>query len=271
MTALPPWLGADAIRAVWTDPELLRLGLSFSIPLLLILLCHELGHYLPCRRYGLRSTPPYFLPAPLALGTLGAFIRIRSPIPDRRRLLVIGAGGPIAGFAALLPFLLLGVLWSEPGGYVPVAEETATATLFRPGSSLLFAAVSLAVHGPLPEATTLNLHPFALAAWFGLLATALNLLPVAQLDGGHILYALVGRRQHALRWPIWGALAACGLLWPGWFLWCGLTLALGLKHPPVRDETAPLGPESRRLAWLALAILILSFMPIPIEALPVAH
>ena len=269
-TDLGMWMGLESIRAVWSDPGMLVAGLSFSIPLLLILLSHELGHYLPCRWYRLPTTPPYFLPVPFGLGTLGAFIKILRPIRNRRELLIVGAGGPLAGFVALIPFLLVGIALSEPASYEPASAEAAGAILFVPGQSLAYQLATWMLHGPLPENTVLNLHPFALAAWVGLLATSLNLLPLAQLDGGHILYALAGRLQHKLAWPLWVALALCGTLWFGWLLWCLIVVVIGLRHPPVEDETLRLEPGHRKIGWLCLLVFLLSFMPIPLDLIPVS-
>lgn len=275
-----PWLSPHTVATVWTDPANLRLGLSFAAPALFILLCHEMGHYLTCRFYGLPATLPYFLPVPLGIGTLGAFIRIHAPIDSRRQLFDVGVAGPLAGFAALLPFLILGVAWSQPY-VVPeldpavaerVIEEAAAAgtlpdvgMLLAPGRCLAIEGVSRLFHGDLPPGTRLHLHPFALAAWFGLLVTALNLLPLGQLDGGHVLYAAVGRLQHRLALPLWLGLGLAGFYWPGWLLWFVIVLLMGLRHPPVRHEAKPLGPGRRALAWLALVIFVLSFMPIPVE------
>ncbi|MGD2116683.1 MAG: site-2 protease family protein, partial [Acidobacteriota bacterium] len=247
-----------------SDPEILYLGLSFSLPALFILLCHELGHYLACRYYRLPATLPYFLPLPLALGTLGAFIRIRAMIRTKRELFDVGVAGPLAGFVALIPFLVLGVLWSEP---VTAADlpDGVYGSLLVPGDSLALSGLARAFHGPLGDDRILQLHPFALAAWFGLLATSLNLIPLGQLDGGHILYAAVGRIQRRLALPLWlGLLAVALLVWPGWGLWCIVTIAMGLRHPPVYDEQAPLDPARRGLAWVALAVFLLSFMPVPV-------
>jgi membrane-associated protease RseP (regulator of RpoE activity) len=242
-------------------------GLAFSLPLLFILLCHELGHYVVCRRNGLPSTPPYFLPAPFGLGTLGAFIRIRAPIRNKRQLFDIGFSGPIAGFLALLPFLLYGIANSRVSVFYPADAEVANALLFRPGKSLLIRGVSLLFHGELGASETLNLHPIALAAWVGLFATSLNLLPLGQLDGGHIVYAALGRLQRRAALPLLVALGLFGILWPGWFLWCVVILVLGLRHPPVLDESDPLDPRRMWLAGLAAILFIITFMPVPVSAI----
>lgn len=261
---LLPWLSLHTVQTVWTDPALRSAGLSFAIASLGILLCHETGHWLTCRRYRLPTTLPYFLPAPVAIGTFGAFIRIRAPIRTKRELFDVGVSGPLAGFVALVPVLLYGIAWSTPA---PLPQVTEGSLLLLPGKSLALELATWAFHGPLSEGMLLQLHPFALAAWFGLLATALNLLPLGQLDGGHVLYAVVGRIQRRLAWPLWLLLAAAGLWWTGWLLWCLILLVMGLGHPPVRDEHAPLDPTRRRLAWTALVILILSFMPVPVSQL----
>jgi membrane-associated protease RseP (regulator of RpoE activity) len=263
-----PFLVPSTIRGVWGDPELLALGLSFSLPALFILLCHEMGHYLACRHYRLPSTVPYFLPLPAALGTLGAFIRIRAPIRDRRQLFDVGVAGPLAGFAALLPFLLVGVARSEPvdlGPLTPPADAAAAAILVVPGRCVAIHLATLLSHGPLPPDTVLHLHPFALAAWFGLLVTAMNLLPVGQLDGGHVLYAVSPRLQHRLALPLWLLLAGAAFLFPGWLVWCVILLVIGLRHPPVVAEERGLGAGRLALAAVALAILALSFMPVPLD------
>ena len=165
---------------------------------------------------------------------------------------------------ALLPFLVLGVLWSEKisASQIPPGVE---GLLLVPGHSLALAGLSWLFHGPLGDQQLLQLHPFALAAWFGLLATSLNLIPLGQLDGGHILYAALGRTQRRVAPLLWAGLAVIAfLVWPGWGLWCVVTLVMGLRHPPVYDEAVRLDPVRRRLAWVALVIFLLSFMPLPI-------
>lgn len=260
-TTLQPFLSPATIRGVWSDPELLRLGFSYSIPALFILLIHELGHYLACRYYRLPATLPYFLPVPVSLGTLGAFIKIRAPIRGKSELFDVGVAGPLAGFVALLPFLLYGVARSEPAALDSIdLQGAAASTILVPGRSLAVQLATWAFHGHwLGPGEVLNLHPFALAAWFGLLATAINLIPLGQLDGGHILYAVAGRWQKRLALPIWIALALAGTLWTGWWVWCAITFAMGLVHPPIWDEGMPLDSRRRWLALAALVILALCF------------
>jgi membrane-associated protease RseP (regulator of RpoE activity) len=269
-TDLLPWLTPSAVRRVWSQPDLLRAGLNFSIPTLLILLCHELGHYLACRRYRLPATPPMFLPAPFGLGTLGAFIRIRSPIRSKRQLFDVGVSGPLAGVAALVPFLVYGLARSEAVPITTVAPSQATAFLLVPGRCLAIRLLLPWLRGPVPSGAVLDLHPWALAAWVGLLATALNLLPLGQLDGGHVLYAAVGRLQRWLALPLLALLVLAGFFWGGWWIWCVLILVMGPFHPRVVDESQPLDPRRRVLAVLALILFVLCFMPTPIAILPVS-
>jgi membrane-associated protease RseP (regulator of RpoE activity) len=262
-TLLVPLLLPRVVREVWSSPALLRLGLSFSLPALAILLAHELGHYVACRRYRIVSTLPYFLPAPINFGTFGAFIRIKSPIRGKRELFDVGIAGPLAGFAMLLPFLLYGVAHSHVAP-MPHAGSGAGGEVLLPGRCLAIQLATLLFHGRLPAGSVLDLHPFALAAWLGPLATAINLLPLGQLDGGHILYAAIGRRHRRLVLPLWIALGLTGFLWLGWLLWCAIVLVIGLQHPPVYDEETPLDPRRRALAVVALLLLVLSFMPVPL-------
>ncbi|HKV09916.1 MAG TPA: site-2 protease family protein [Thermoanaerobaculia bacterium] len=268
-TVLPPFLLPAVVQGVWRDPALLRIGLSFSIPALVILLAHELGHYVACRRYRLAATLPYFLPVPFNFGTFGAFIKIKAPIRTKKELFDVGIAGPIAGFVALVPFLLYGVAHSVPAPLEIVPESAAGSGLFNLGRCLAIQLAAWPFHGWLGRDVVLNLHPMALAAWLGLLATSINLLPLGQLDGGHILYAATGRLQRRLAIPIWLLLFGIGVLWRGWLLWCFIVLVIGLFHPPVADESIPLGPWRRGLAWIALLMLVLSFIPQPIDLVPI--
>ncbi len=270
-TSLAPLLTPRMIATVWQSPELLRAGLTFSIPLLLILFAHEMGHFLMCRRYRLPASAPFFLPAPFGLGTLGAFIRIRAPLRHKNELLDVGAAGPIAGFIVLLPLLFYGIWRSSPGRLLLESPEQGAAILYSPGDSLIVRWVTSLFHGELPADAVLNLHPVALAAWAGLLATSINLLPIGQLDGGHILYAAAGRRQRLAALPVWLLMVAGGFRWPGWWLLAVLVLLFGLRHPPVRDESVGLDGRRMAIALLSLVIFFASFMPTPLEIFTVAE
>jgi membrane-associated protease RseP (regulator of RpoE activity) len=248
--------GAREVALSWS---LLWPALGYSAAVLGILGAHEMGHYLACRHYRLPATLPYFLPLPSMLGTLGAFIRIKAPLRNRRELFDVGIAGPLAGFAALIPFLLYGVAHSETA--LRPTELRVGETIALPGQCLGLQLVARLFHGPMSADTILNLHPYALAAWFGLLATSINLIPLGQLDGGHILYAVSRRWQRRLALPVWAGLAAAGFLWPGWWLWCVLTVVFRVFHPPVQNEAAPIGRGRKILAAVALLILALSFMP----------
>lgn len=245
--------------SIWDHPSLLLRGLPFSVTLLVILMAHELGHYLACRFYRIDASLPYFLPAPTLIGTFGAFIRIRAPIFSRRELFDVGVAGPIAGFTVLLPALGIGLAYSK---VLPGIAEQGDLIL---GSPLLLWLAAKAVF-PGVSTADLYLHPVARAAWVGLLATALNLLPIGQLDGGHILYSFAGRRHRRLSQIFALLLAGIGVLygWMGWILWAAFFLWTGLRHPPIYDES-PVGKTRIRLAVLAFAMLALSFTPVPIR------
>jgi membrane-associated protease RseP (regulator of RpoE activity) len=271
MTALPPWLLPLTVSGVWGNPELLHMGFLFSLTALTILFAHEMGHYIACRRYGIPCTPPFFLPVPINFGTFGAFIKIKTPISNKRQLFDVGIAGPIAGFVTLIPFLLWGIAHSH---FAPLQEVSRPDPLlgpsvFLPGKCLAIELATRLFHGRPAPGMALNLHPVAYGAWLGLLATAINLLPLGQLDGGHILYAATGRLQRRLALPLWLGLAVMGWFWRSWLLWCVIVLLLGLYHPPVYDESEPLDAKRRLLAWFALVMFVLSFMPVPLRIVPV--
>jgi len=240
-------------------------GLSYSVPLLIILGAHEFGHYIYCRIHRVDATLPYFLPAPIPLtGTLGAVIRIREAFPSKRALFDIGVAGPIAGFVALLPFLWWGTTMS---GVVKFPE---TSDVIYFGEPLLFQAVAWLHFGTLPDGFDIVLHPMGFAAWFGMLATALNLLPFGQLDGGHIAYAVFGRRAAAISAvTLVTALLLFTFESSSWFfvalMMLAMALLLGLRHPRVLDEDTPLDAGRLAVALLALVILVICFTPVPIE------
>ena len=238
-------------------PALLLTGLPFSLTLLAILLAHEFGHYVACVYYHVDASLPYFLPAPTFTGTLGAFIRIRAPIYSKRVLFDIGVAGPLAGFIFLLPALAIGLAFSK---IIPGITHQGALTF---GNPALLWLLERAVFPGIPTAD-IYLHPVARAAWIGILATALNLLPIGQLDGGHILYSMVGDRHKLLSRAFTALLVPIGILfWPGWLLWAVLLLFFGMRHPAIYDP-AELGPGRKKLAWLSLAIFILCFTVAPV-------
>jgi membrane-associated protease RseP (regulator of RpoE activity) len=253
----------------------LSLGLSFSIPLMAILLSHEMGHYLTARRYRVDASLPYFIPAPFPsyfiIGTFGAFIRIRSRPPSRRVIFDIGAAGPWAGAILAVPLVIIGLKLSEVG---PLDRGAGGLEL---GNSILFKGLSRWVLGVNPDTVMVNLHPTAFAGWLGLFVTAVNLLPVGQLDGGHVIYALFGGRLHKV---ISRVLVIGGVLvvmasfalhlsaWGGWFVWAALIFFLGLGHPSTTDSQTPLSPQRRIAAWGTIALFILTFCPVPISFTP---
>lgn len=235
----------------------LTLGLTFSIPLLSILAVHEMGHYAAAKRHKVEVTPPYFLPAPSFIGTFGAFIKIKSPVPHRNALLDIGASGPIAGALVALPVLLIGL-------HLSAVRPSAGLSGIPLGESLLFRAASHLVLGEIPQGHDVVLHPVAFAGWIGLLVTALNLLPSGQLDGGHIAYALFGGAYTKVARAIPFVLLPMGFLWGGWVLWSAMLFVLGTAHPrPVHDEV-PLTRGRRLVGILAAALFLVSFTPNPV-------
>jgi membrane-associated protease RseP (regulator of RpoE activity) len=249
----------------FASPSFWLSGLWYSLTVLGILGCHEMGHYAFCRYYRVDASLPYFLPAPLPLtGTLGAFIKIRSRIPSKVALFDIGIAGPIAGFIVAVPALFLGLLLSRI-----VALPSDVDGLVELGEPLLFRMAAYLVFGDIPQGSTINMHPMAFAAWFGLLATALNLFPIGQLDGGHISYAVLGRRSTLVTMAM--LLVAIGLTtvsW-SWMTWTGLLILMlflvGPHHPPTVNDDIPIDRPRLWLAAFALLMLILCFTPAPIE------
>jgi membrane-associated protease RseP (regulator of RpoE activity) len=241
---------------VLREPSLLWAGLPYSIALMTILLAHEFGHWLACGWYGIRASLPYFLPAPTFVGTFGAFIRFRSAVGNRRELFDVGIAGPLAGFLFTIPVLGIGLALSKVTPAIAEHGEVqfGMPLLMRLGMMFLFP-------GAHPE--DISLHPMARAAWVGLLATALNLMPAGQFDGGHLVYAAFGDRH---KWVSLGVVAVLALLgfvyWP-WWIWAVVFLVLGRRHFAVVDEGG-LGGGRRLLLVLALLVFALSFTPVPV-------
>jgi membrane-associated protease RseP (regulator of RpoE activity) len=263
-------LDFGARRVVAGAGALLAGGLWYSFTILAILGAHEMGHYLACRYYGINASLPFFIPAPYTMiGTFGAFIRIRQPLRNKRELFDIGVAGPFAGFLVALPTLFYGLSLSR------VARVPSNFQGVELGEPLLFQFASRVLWGAIPDGYSLNLHPMALAAWFGLLATLLNLFPLGQLDGGHVSYAVLGRRSRYVTLATVGAAVVLTFVSLSWLVWTllmgGMLIAFGPQHPPTLDEDVPLDRTRRWLALAALVIFILCFTPAPIQPLDLLH
>lgn len=242
------------------DPPVVILGLLYAVVLMTILTGHELGHYLTCRRYGLSATLPYFMPFPTLIGTLGAFIKIKSPIRYKSHLFDIGTNGPLAGFVLAVPALTVGLAFSK---LVPSLPEEG-AIIF--GEPLVFNLLEGLFFAGAPPGSAIVLHPVAFAGWVGILVTSLNLLPFGQLDGGHIAYALLGVRAKFLSRALIAAFLVMGIyFWAGWFLWAVVLLVIGIKHPRIVDEGEPLSRKRRMLSLVIILIFVLSFIPDPVR------
>lgn len=239
-------------------PDMLWRGIPFAGSLLFILTTHELGHYLLSKIHGVPASLPLFIPGPPHfIGTFGAIIRMRGTAMSRRALFDIGVAGPLAGFVVAVAVLVVGLNLST------VVDRTATFGLHL-GEPLLLQFMSWLVIGTVPPESDVVLHPIAFAAWFGLFVTSLNLLPIGQLDGGHVAYALWGGRQRTMAIAFVAILVALGFVgWPGWFLWAFMAGIWGVGHPPVVDPATPLGRSRTIVGWIALAILVLTFAPVP--------
>jgi len=260
---------ADSMSLGELFGALVTRGGPFAAAIMVIFGAHEMGHYLMARRYGMLVTPPFFLPGPPPIppfGTFGAIIKIRSPIMHRRSLFDIGVAGPVAGLVFTFPILIYGLAHSqfeiirtwEPGGAMNFGHSLLTWGLTR-----------LLVGVPEPG-YMLNwlAHPMAWAGWLGLLITALNLMPVGQLDGGHVAYALFGPKQRLVAYFAFGVLIALAFRFQAWVVWC-VVMALWMRpaHPPVVIEEVRLDPVRRALAWAAMVLLVLVFMPAPVVGL----
>jgi membrane-associated protease RseP (regulator of RpoE activity) len=257
-----------SLKLLYKDPTALASGLPFAVSLMAILLVHELGHYSACKHHGIRASYPYFIPAPTLIGTLGAFILMRSPISSRRALFDVGASGPLVGFVVAIPILIYGVAHSR---VVPSIASPDTDVVFGvPLALRMLARWFFPGVNPL----TILLHPVGRAAWVGLFATALNLLPAGQLDGGHILRSLSPRLHKWIGWIVPLILIALGLAYRQmtvWTMWAGILIALRfLRIPPIYDERR-LDSKRVALAAVALLVMILSFMPVPLWQSPSSH
>lgn len=261
------------------EPSRIVEGYPFSVSLLAILLTHELSHYFASRLNHTRATLPYFIPAPSIIGTFGAFIKMKSPIINRRALVDIGASGPIGGFIVALFVTIYGLSHSQ---IVSIKNSTGGLIL---GDSILFSTLSKLILGTPPEGKDVMLNQVAFAGWIGFFVTSMNLLPIGQLDGGHVAYALLGQKRHrvlsvflatllalagTLRILLYNSLLEQSFLysikdylWEGWLVWAFLLYMLGLSHPPVIYWEVPLSRGRMIMGWAALLIFILTFTPAP--------
>jgi membrane-associated protease RseP (regulator of RpoE activity) len=248
----------EGYRNIWHDPSYLFDGLPFSLTLLAILMAHEMGHYLAARYYQVDASLPFFIPVPTLIGTFGAFIRIRSAILSKRILFDIGIAGPLAGFAVLILPLAAGVSLSK------IAPGIANQGELVFGTPLILRLFEWIIFPGTPV-SDIYLHPVARAAWVGVLATALNLLPIGQLDGGHVLYAFLGERTRLLSRIFIGVLVLMGFFFAwSWFFWAGFLLLFGMRHPAIFDPR-PIGRVRTWLGIAALIMLVLSLTPTPIR------
>jgi membrane-associated protease RseP (regulator of RpoE activity) len=275
-------LAAGALQKginIIAEPYRIIEGFPFAVSLMAILLTHELSHYFASRKHHTAATLPYFIPAPSIIGTFGAFIKMKSPIITRKALVDIGASGPIAGFIVALIVTVYGLHHSE---FVSIYSGRIGITL---GDSILFSLLSRLIVGVPPVGKDILINPVAFAGWIGFFVTSMNLLPIGQLDGGHIAYALLGDKRHKrLSFTLTTLLAVAGLsgiylssglpfspviaglknvLWEGWAIWALLLFILGLNHPPVIYWENPLERSRKYIGWISLIIFILTFIPVP--------
>jgi len=244
---------------LFKNPFLIYRGATFAVPLLLILLFHEFGHYIMSKRSRIKVSLPYFIPAPTILGTFGAIIRSKSPFKNRKELLDVGATGPIAGFVISVLALIFGLKASQVVQEIP-------GQAFILGDSLAFKLISWLVLKNPPEGYDILLSPMAFAGWAGLLVTMLNLLPIGQLDGGHIAYALFGKKQKLIAQIIVLGLIPLGFfLWQGWFIWLILAFIIRTGHPPTLNDAISLDNKRKVVGWISFLIFILCFSPVPIK------
>ncbi len=246
------------------NPKAILRGYPFAISLIAILGTHEFGHFFASRRHGVFTTLPYFIPGPPIppmIGTFGAVIKMKSPIMSRSALVDIGAAGPISGFLVSIVVTIWGLKLSQ---ILPLPAEGGHYIF---GSSLIFHMLTSIILGKIPHGYDVFLHPIAYAGWIGFFVTTLNLIPIGQLDGGHIMYALFGVWHRIISVVLVAFLAALGALsWSGWFLWAAILIfILGIKHPPVMDDHIPLDVKRKFIAIATIGIFVLTFVPLPIS------
>ena len=257
--------GVDFIEhpeLIWQDPlRIIITGGPFAFSLLAILLFHEFGHYTASRLHGVNVTLPYFIPFPNFIGTMGAMIRIKSPFITRKQLFDVGAAGPLAGMAMAIPIAFWGL--SNPI-FIPEAFEPSG--LLYLGDSLLFSFISYLVQPAPPDGYMAVINPVAFAAWVGFLVTMINLFPIGQLDGGHIIYAMFGKFQHKIVYVVIAGMVVLSFFSISWLVWLALTvILLKRNHPPTVMDEIPIDGKRMMLGYLCILIFILCFMPVPIS------
>ncbi len=236
-------------------------SLIYSIAIMGILLAHEMGHYVMCRRYRIPATLPYFIPMPFSpFGTWGAVIAMQQTIPDRRALFDVGAAGPIAGLFLAFPAIAIGLHFSTI-----IDPNTLGGSALSMGEPLVFQLIRYLVLGPLPPGMDVLIHPLAFAGWVGLFVTALNLLPVGQLDGGHIAYALLGQKSRYVFMAALLVFAISAIFYPGWILMLLLLTFLFFKHPPPFNDVTPIDRKRKILGIVMFVVFIVSFTPVPFK------
>ena len=257
------FIGAFNSGATFSHLSDIIKGFPYALSLMGILVVHESGHYLASRQWGVHATLPYFIPAPFTLlGTFGAVIKIKSPIPNRRALMDIGAIGPVTGFLIAVVVSIIGLQFSTVVDTSPLPEQSSIVL----GDNILFKFLSYLIIGTLDEGKDIYLHPVAFAGWIGMFITALNLLPIGQFDGGHVLYGLSSKWYHRLRYFVIVILVVLGIkYWMGWLVFAFLGSLLGLRHPPPIDPYSPLDRQRKILGIVTILIFILCFIPVPIK------
>jgi membrane-associated protease RseP (regulator of RpoE activity) len=254
--------GSGFFNFLWRHPAAWLWGFSYSISLLGILLVHELGHFFACRFHHIEATLPFFIPAPTLIGTFGAFIKIKSPFTSKKALFDVGLAGPLAGFLIALPIIFIGISHSR------IVQKETLQTGMALGEPLIFKLIAWLVLGPVAGQHDILVHPMAFAGWFGLLATAFNLFPIGQLDGGHILYALIGKKSYYAGIISIAVIVLLGIkYWPGWLFWALIVTMIGLRHPPI-FAAEKIDLKRKIMAAIALLIFLVSFTPAPLLLTP---
>jgi membrane-associated protease RseP (regulator of RpoE activity) len=236
-------------------------GIPFSMTIMFILFSHEMGHYFAAKYFGVKATLPFFIPFPSIIGTMGAVIKLKSHIYNRKALLYIGAMGPIVGFISSLIAITVGVYLSQ---VKPIPANMDEYTIFF-GDSILSSFITRIIHGEIQQGYDIFLSPYAWAGWIGFLVTGLNLMPIGQLDGSRIVYALIGRNQLYVGWAAFVGLIILSFIWPGWIVWIILSLVLlKIGHPPVEDNVK-LSFSEKMIGCFCILIFILTFIPMPVK------